>query len=72
MDLIDYTEEPIVSSDVIGNPASAVMDAKATLSLGNGMVKTVAWYDNGWGFAYRMLELAKRMAGMLESQEVAS
>jgi glyceraldehyde 3-phosphate dehydrogenase len=70
--LIDYTEEPIVSSDVIGKSASAVVDAKATLSLANGMVKTVIWYDNGWGYAYRMLELAKRLAGMLEAEEVAS
>jgi glyceraldehyde 3-phosphate dehydrogenase len=70
--LIHYTEEPIVSSDVIGNSASAVFDAQATISLGNGMVKTVSWYDNGWGYAYRMIELAKKMAGLIQKQEVAS
>jgi len=70
--LVGYTEEPIVSTDVVGNSASAVFDAKATLSLGNGMVKTVAWYDNGWGYAYRMLEIARVLAGQLEAQEVAS
>jgi glyceraldehyde 3-phosphate dehydrogenase len=70
--LIDYTEEPIVSSDVVGNSASAVFDAQATLSLGNGLVKTIVWYDNGWGYAYRMLELAKKLATMLRPQEVRS
>ncbi len=68
--LIAYTEEPIVSSDVVGNPASAVFDAKATLALGNGMVKIVIWYDNGWGYAYRMLETAKLLAPHLQKQEV--
>jgi glyceraldehyde 3-phosphate dehydrogenase len=70
--LIQYTDEPIVSSDVVGNPHSAIFDAKATLSLDNGMVKTVVWYDNGWGYAYRMLELAQLLARHLETQEVAS
>lgn len=66
-----YTEEPIVSSDVVGNPASGVFDAQATMSLGNGMVKCVIWYDNGWGFAYRMVELARLMAGQAAPKEVA-
>jgi glyceraldehyde 3-phosphate dehydrogenase len=70
--LIEYTDEPIVSSDVVGSTASAVFDAQATLSLNNGLVKTIAWYDNGWGFAHRMVELAKKLAGMFEAQEVAS
>jgi glyceraldehyde-3-phosphate dehydrogenase type I len=70
--LVAYTEEPIVSSDVVGHSASAVIDGKATLSLGNGMVKTVSWYDNGWGYAYRMIELAKVLAEHIEVKEVAS
>lgn len=69
--LIGYTEEPIVSSDVIGNPASGVFDAQATMSLGNGMIKCIIWYDNGWGYAYRLLELARLMAKHVEAQEVA-
>ncbi len=69
--LIAYTEEPIVSSDVVGNPASGVFDAQATMALGNGMVKCVIWYDNGWGFAYRMVELARMMAGQAAPREVA-
>jgi len=60
--LVDYTEEPIVSSDVKGNLASAVFDASATLGMGPGLVKTLTWFDNGWAYAARMLELARRMA----------
>ena len=70
--LVEYTEEPIVSTDVVGNPSSAVFDGKATLSLKNGMVKTVAWYDSGWGYAYRMLELAKALNKQIEAQEASS
>ena len=69
--LVEYTEEPIVSSDVVGNSASAVLDAQATLSLDNGLVKTVAWYDSSWGFAYRMIELAQMLGKHIEAQEVA-
>jgi glyceraldehyde-3-phosphate dehydrogenase/erythrose-4-phosphate dehydrogenase len=70
--LLGYTTEPIVSSDVIGNPHSGVIDAKATLSLNNGMVKSIIWYDNGWAYAYRLLETAKKMAGLIGSGEVKS
>jgi glyceraldehyde 3-phosphate dehydrogenase len=60
--LLDYTEEPIVSSDVKCNLASAVFDASATMDLGGGIVKTLTWFDNGWAYAARMLELARAMA----------
>ncbi len=69
--LVAYTEEPVVSSDVVGNPASGVFDAQATMSLGNGMVKTLIWYDNGWGYAYRLLDLARLLARHIPAQEVA-
>ena len=68
--LLGYTTEPIVSSDVIGNPHSGIIDSKATLSLNNGLVKSIIWYDNGWAYAYRLLETAKRMAGLIGSGEV--
>jgi glyceraldehyde 3-phosphate dehydrogenase len=70
--LLGYTTEPIVSSDVIGNPNSGVIDAQATLSLNNGLIKSVVWYDNGWAYAYRLLETAKIMAGLIGSREVKS
>jgi glyceraldehyde 3-phosphate dehydrogenase len=68
--LLGYTTEPIVSSDVIGNPHSGVIDAQATLSLNNGLVKSIIWYDNGWAYAYRLLETAKKMAGLIGAGEV--
>lgn len=70
--LLGYTDEPIVSSDVIGNSCSAVVDSQATLSLNNGMIKCIVWYDNGWGYAYRLLETARRMAGLIRAGEVLS
>jgi glyceraldehyde 3-phosphate dehydrogenase len=68
--LLGYTTEPIVSSDVIGNPHSGVIDSLATLSLNNGLVKSIVWYDNGWAYAYRLLETAKKMAGLIGAGEV--
>jgi glyceraldehyde 3-phosphate dehydrogenase len=55
--ILEYTEDPIVSSDVIGNPVSAVFDALSTMVMGKRMVKVVAWYDNEWGYSNRVVEL---------------
>jgi len=55
--ILEYTEDPIVSSDVVHNPASSVVDAQATMVLGENMVKVVAWYDNEWGYSNRVVEL---------------
>ena len=60
--IIEYTEEPIVSSDVIGNPHSAVFDALSTQVVGGNLVKTLTWYDNGWGYANRVVELIGRLS----------
>jgi len=70
--LIGYTDEPIVSSDVIGNSNSAVLDSQATLSLNNGLIKSIVWYDNGWGYAYRLLDTARRVAALVADGEVKS
>jgi hypothetical protein len=59
--LMKYTEDPIVSSDVIGDPSSCVIDALSTQVLGN-LVKVLAWYDNEWGYSNRCVELLERMA----------
>ena len=55
--IIGYTEDPIVSSDVIGVSESMIYDAQATMITGNQLMKTLCWYDNGWGFSKRILEL---------------
>jgi len=54
--ILEYTEDPIVSSDVIGDPASSVFDAKSTMTMGN-ICKVISWYDNEWGFSNRLVDL---------------
>ncbi|MCH8012032.1 MAG: type I glyceraldehyde-3-phosphate dehydrogenase [Candidatus Marinimicrobia bacterium] len=55
--IVGYTEDLIVSSDVIGVNESMIFDAKATMITSNSLLKTICWYDNGWGFSNRILEL---------------
>ncbi|MFC1616863.1 type I glyceraldehyde-3-phosphate dehydrogenase [Candidatus Margulisiibacteriota bacterium] len=54
--ILEYTEDPIVSCDVIGNPSSSIFDAKATMASGN-MVKILSWYDNEIGYSNRVVDL---------------
>ena len=56
---IGYTDDPIVSSDVIGREETIVFDGKATMVTGNNLLKTLCWYDNGWGFSKRILDTIK-------------
>jgi glyceraldehyde 3-phosphate dehydrogenase len=60
--IVEYCDEPIVSSDVIGNPHSSVFDSLATQVLGGNFLKTVAWYDNEWGYACRVADLCAMLA----------
>ena len=59
--ILAYSEEPLVSSDVIRSPFSAVFDAGLTTVIGGTQVKVVAWYDNEWGYSTRLVELAGRV-----------
>jgi glyceraldehyde 3-phosphate dehydrogenase len=59
--LLAYSEEPIVSSDIVKSPFSAIVDAPLTTVIGGTQVKVVAWYDNEWGYANRLVELAERV-----------
>jgi glyceraldehyde 3-phosphate dehydrogenase len=59
--ILAYSEEPLVSSDVIGSPYSAVFDAGLTTVVDGTQVKVVAWYDNEWGYATRLVDLAERV-----------
>jgi glyceraldehyde 3-phosphate dehydrogenase len=59
--LLKYTEDPLVSSDVVGDPHSCVFDALLTMAIGN-LVKVVGWYDNEWGYSNRLVELTKLVA----------
>ncbi|MCT4599421.1 MAG: type I glyceraldehyde-3-phosphate dehydrogenase [Marinifilaceae bacterium] len=58
--IIEYTEDPIVSCDVIHNPSSAIFDALSTMVIGK-MVKVLAWYDNEWGYSNRVVDLAVKI-----------
>ncbi len=60
--ILEYCEDPIVSIDVVGNPHSSVFDSLSTMMLGKRMVKVIAWYDNEWGYSYRMVDLLVKMA----------
>lgn len=59
--ILAYTEDPIVSCDIVGNPASSVFDSKMTMVLGGegDFIKCVSWYDNEWGYSNRVKDLAK-------------
>ena len=63
--VLEYCTNPIVSSDVVGNAHSAIFDSLMTRVLGENMVKTCTWYDNGWGYANRVVDLIERVAATL-------
>jgi len=64
MRIIEYTEEPLVSSDIIGNPHSAIFDAPLTQVLRGNLIKVIAWYDNEWGYSARIDDLIVRLHGL--------
>ncbi|MGI8780279.1 MAG: type I glyceraldehyde-3-phosphate dehydrogenase [Solirubrobacteraceae bacterium] len=59
--ILAYTEDPIVSSDIVRNPFSSIFDAELTSVLEGQLVKVVAWYDNEWGYSNRCVELAQKV-----------
>jgi glyceraldehyde 3-phosphate dehydrogenase len=60
--ILSYTEDPIVSTDIVGDPHSSIFDAGQTMVIGDGkMVKAVSWYDNEWGYSNRCVELAGKV-----------
>ncbi|MDQ4500961.1 type I glyceraldehyde-3-phosphate dehydrogenase [Sinomonas sp. ASV322] len=61
---LTYTEDPIVSSDIVSDPASSIFDAGLTKVIGN-QVKVVSWYDNEWGYSNRLVDLAELVASKL-------
>jgi glyceraldehyde 3-phosphate dehydrogenase len=59
--LLVYTEDPIVSTDIIKNPASSILDSLLTAVMDGTMVKVISWYDNEWGYSNRIVELVQRL-----------
>ena len=62
--IIEYITDPIVSSDIVGNPHSSLFDSTNTIVLDNDMVKVTMWYDNEWGYSSRTADLVERIAGL--------
>jgi glyceraldehyde 3-phosphate dehydrogenase len=59
--LLSYTEDPIVSSDIVSSPYSAILDAQLTALVDGTMLKVVAWYDNEWGYSNRLVDLVRKV-----------
>ncbi len=61
--ILEYSEDPLVSSDIVGNPHSNIFDSLSTMVTGS-MVKVVGWYDNEWGYSNRVVDLAAKAASL--------
>jgi glyceraldehyde 3-phosphate dehydrogenase len=59
--IVEYSEVPLVSSDIIGNPHSSIFDALSTDAAGDGYARVLAWYDNEWGYSNRVVDLVDRL-----------
>ena len=64
--IVKYEDDPIVSSDIIRSPYSSTFDSIATMTLGDKISKTLSWYDNGWGYAHRVVDLIRAMSRLDE------
>lgn len=60
--ILEYTDEPLVSTDVVGNPHSSIFDSQITKMIGSRMVKVLSWYDNEYGYSSRMVDMLVKMA----------
>jgi glyceraldehyde 3-phosphate dehydrogenase len=69
-EILHYEDDPIVSSDIIRSAYSGTFDSVATMVLGDRMSKTLSWYDNGWGYAHRVVDLIRCWMN-LEAKEAA-
>ncbi len=61
---LEYTEDPIVSSDIVDSDFSSIFDAQSTSVMGGNLVKVLSWYDNEWGYSKRTVDLLKKMASL--------
>jgi glyceraldehyde 3-phosphate dehydrogenase len=60
--ILAYTEDPVVSTDMLHNPASSIVDSQLTKVLDGNLAKVVAWYDNEWGYSMRIVDLVEFLA----------
>ena len=59
--MLEASEAPVVSGDLVGNPHSSIVDLPLTAVMGGNMVKILSWYDNEWGFSCRMIDLTRKL-----------
>jgi glyceraldehyde 3-phosphate dehydrogenase len=59
--ILAYTEDPIVSTDIVRNPHSSIFDSELTLVMEGTMVKVISWYDNEWGYSSRVADVVQRL-----------
>jgi glyceraldehyde 3-phosphate dehydrogenase len=59
--ILEYTEDPIVSTDIVRNPHSSIFDSQLTVAIDGTMVKAVSWYDNEWGYSNRCVDLVQKL-----------
>jgi glyceraldehyde 3-phosphate dehydrogenase len=62
--ILQYSEDALVSTDIIGNPHSSIFDSGSTQVLGGNLVKVLSWYDNEWGYSNRVVDLVDRLAAL--------
>ena len=60
--ILEYSDEPLVSADIVGNPNSCIFDSDITTVIGDNLVKGCGWYDNEWGYSNRCVDLIKKLA----------
>ena len=63
--IVEYSDAPLVSSDIIGNPHSSIFDAMSTKAEGDGFMRILSWYDNEWGYSNRVVDLIEMMAAFV-------
>jgi glyceraldehyde 3-phosphate dehydrogenase len=59
--VLEYSDEPLVTKDIVGNPHSCVFDSELTLILGDRFIKVVGWYDNEWGYSNRCVQMIEML-----------
>jgi len=62
--ILEYTDHPIVSSDIVGEPASSIVDGLSTAVMQGNLLKVLTWYDNEWGYSNRMLDLTAHLTNL--------
>lgn len=62
--ILEFNEDPIVSADVVGTSYSSIFDSQATMTMEGNLVKAIAWFDNGWGYAHRVVDLLRQFDEM--------